>query len=67
MTRYAVHLTSNASATLYVEADSKEEAEEKALNDGVPGICAQCAGYGRENSLEVGDDWDVNEVEESPE
>lgn len=28
------------------------------LAKGVPGVCAQCSGWGRDHSLEVGDEWE---------
>lgn len=60
MARYRVPLEGWASATLEVETDSTdpEEIFEEALMEGVPGICASCAGRGRPFSLEIGDDWE---------
>jgi len=26
-----------------------------------PSICAQCSGWGRDHSLELGDDWEIND------
>lgn len=30
----------------------------------IPGLCAQCAGWGREDSLDLGDEWEVAEKED---
>lgn len=49
--------------TITVEADSKEEALQKAMEDweGPPSLCHQCA-----KDVEIGDDprWHLNDVEE---
>lgn len=47
MTTYTVHFTQTVSLSLTVDADSPDDAIETAHEDGIPGICAQCSGWGR--------------------
>lgn len=47
MSEYTVNFTGYQSAGVTVEADSPEAAIEAALHEGVPGICAQCSGWGQ--------------------
>ena len=61
MPKYRVHLQTIAMTTVEVEADSKEDAYDKALDADMPGICAQCSGWGRDTNLELGDQWDLGE------
>jgi hypothetical protein len=56
MTKYRVNYLTVASTGVYVEADSEEEAIELADAEGQPGLCAQCAGWGRPG-VELGD-WE---------
>jgi hypothetical protein len=71
MPKYRVPLTTYASATVTVETDETdpEKIAELALAQGVPGICAQCGGWGRDHSLEIGDEWEpvMNGKTEEPE
>lgn len=61
MATYRVILKTGAYAYITVEADSKEEAADLAFEH-VPYICAQCSGWGREDSsLELGEVWDVDD------
>lgn len=71
-TRYAVMYTTIASSVVYVDADSREDAEDKASEEfAQPTLCAQCAGFGRYNDggIELGeweqatDDYAVWKVE----
>ena len=59
MPKYRVHLQTIAMTTVEVEADSKDEAFDKALDGDMPTICAQCSGWGRDTNLELGDQWDL--------
>lgn len=59
MPKYAVHFTGTASTTVEVEADSKEEAEEKAYDALPAGICAQCSGWRQTWSQEWPDDMEI--------
>lgn len=65
MPKYRVPLSGYASATVTVETDETdpERILEEALQEGVPSICAQCSGWGRSHSLEVGDEWEPVEDE----
>lgn len=70
MSKYRVYLQTVASTTIEVEADNKDEAYDKALNEGMPHICAQCSGWGGGQNLELNGDWDISEdstVDESVE
>lgn len=60
MAKYRVPVNGYASATIFVETDETdpEVIYELAMDEGVPGICAQCAGWGRKDSLEIGDEWE---------
>ena len=64
MAKYTVLLTTWANAAVTVETDETDPdliLEEAWQN--TPVVCAQCAGWGREWSLEVGDDWNPGEDE----
>ena len=60
MPKYRVYLQTVASTTIEVEADSKDAAIESALDQDMPTICAQCSGWGSDQSLELGDVWDIS-------
>lgn len=62
MTTYRVFLSTDATAIITVEADSPEDAAELAGED-TPYLCAQCGGWGSGPSLELGDGWEVTEIE----
>lgn len=47
MARYQVTATGFYTVGMKVEAESKEEAIEEFYTEGVPGICAQCSGWGQ--------------------
>jgi hypothetical protein len=59
MPRYRVYLQTVASATVEVEAEDKNEAYELATCGDLPVICAQCSGWGRKQSLDLGDVWEI--------
>lgn len=61
--RYAVHLEAGAYATVYVEADSAEEAAEKVFDEELPWLCSQCSGGYLTPGyyLELGDNWQLSE------
>lgn len=58
MPKYIVHFQTVASATLEVEAEDRQAAIEEARQEGVPGICAQCSGWGRDYSIDLGE-WET--------
>lgn len=45
--------------------DLREYVEDEAYQQGVPGICAQCSGWGRSYSLEIGDEWTIPEDDDN--
>lgn len=59
MPKYRVYLETVASTSVEVEATDKDDAYEKALNESMPRICAQCSGWGSKQNLELGDVWEV--------
>lgn len=61
MAKYIVDLQTRAFTSITVEADSPEDAYDKALDARLPTICAQCSGWGKESvNLELGDQWDID-------
>ena len=59
--KYRVIFTVDATCSVEVEADSEEEAKEKAWEEAsAPTVCHQCS-----NELEVGDIMDCIDVEEA--
>lgn len=65
MPKYTVYFTQTASASVTIEAPSRDEAEEAAYQE-VPGsLCASCSGWGSSVGVELGGDWEVFEVEDA--
>lgn len=59
MAKYTVPLTTWANATVTVETDSTDPEEIAQLAwENTPDICANCGGWGRDFSLEIGDEWE---------
>lgn len=65
MAKYRVYLTTGASLGVTVEVDdsldpdaAREAAIEKAFDEAPRGVCAQCSGWGKKWSLDLGE-WDV--------
>lgn len=59
--KYMVCVLIDASKTIEVEAESPEEAKEKAMNEiGVPSICHQCS-----REVELGDPIEASDVWEA--
>jgi hypothetical protein len=56
--RVKICWTSDASGTLEFDTDETEPEKiiEEFYREGVPGLCAQCSGWGRSHSMEVGDE-----------
>jgi hypothetical protein len=65
MAKYTVYLTTVASTSVEVEADDPGDALEKADSSYMPQICAQCSGWGKNFSLELGDEWAPTDVYDS--
>lgn len=62
MPKYRVYLQTVATTTVEVEADSKDDAYDKAVNEPMPRICAQCSGWGNDQNLELNSDaWDIDQ------
>lgn len=55
MPKFHVHMNAIVSTTLTVEAEDYNEAIEKAYEEGTPGLCAQCSGWGQKHSLDLGE------------
>ena len=66
--KYRISFVTSASGSITVETDETdpERIVEEAYAEGIPGICAQCSGWGRDHELEVGDEWDVDEDDKGP-
>lgn len=63
MPKFQVHLSTIASYTSpIIEANSPEEAIEKAIEENHASLCAQDAGYDRPWGLELGDEWEPTAV-----
>jgi hypothetical protein len=58
MPKYRVYLQTVASTVVEVEAEDKYDAIEKATEQDMPTICAQCSGWGKSWNLELGDVWE---------
>lgn len=67
---YNVVVVTSASGTVQVQADSPEEAARLVGEGGgdivFPSLCHQCAGFHREYSLELGDEWDAPVDDDGP-
>jgi hypothetical protein len=59
---YRVHLTGYQSAAITVDAEDPDAALDEALNEGIPGICAQCSGWSQRWWREEGDEWTPESV-----
>jgi hypothetical protein len=67
MAKFKVYLSSVQEACLEVEAEDYESAIEAALEEGVPGICAQCSGWGSSGFWRESDEgeWEVDSVSDA--
>ena len=69
MGRYQVHLSAVSSLAVWVDVDDDaedpvEDAIEKAYDQHGAGICAQCGGWDQSWSLDLGDQWEPEAVED---
>lgn len=62
MARFIVYLRTVASTSVEVEAADPGEAMDKAYDVAMPTLCAQCAGWGNDQNLELNDAWEVSAV-----
>lgn len=61
MARYRIPMTTHADASIEIETDETdpEKIIEAAYEQAdFPTLCAQCSGWGRDESLELGDVWE---------
>lgn len=59
MPTYSIGFRTGAFTTVTIEADNLDQALEEAYKEGFPSLCGQCAGSGRDQSMDLGDDWEV--------
>lgn len=66
MTKYRVPFNTWAGGSITVDTDETdpEKILEEAYTEGIPSVCAQCSGWGRDFSLEIGDEWEENRDKE---
>lgn len=58
MPKYRVFLAAVANGSVEVEASDEEEAVELVFQEELPWICAQCSGWGRSYSMDLGE-WEL--------
>lgn len=63
MTTYKVIMSTYATGYVEVDGDTEEKAIEEAYNL-APTLCAHCSGWDKEHSLELGDEWEIDTIEE---
>lgn len=71
MAKYRVNMQTIASTSIEIEVPDDvtdlEEITERAFNEAnFPTLCAQCSGWGKDYSLDLGDEWDVSEYNGEP-
>jgi hypothetical protein len=62
MAKFTVYLTTTASTSVEVEAETADEAIDKVYDADMPTLCAQCSGWGSDRGLELSDAWEMSEV-----
>jgi len=65
MAEYKIPFKTGAFTWVTVEADNYDDAVDKAFVEGMPGVCAQCAGWGNyaaHSGVELGDEWEADET-----
>ena len=65
MPKYLIPFHTSAYTWVTVEADNLDDAVELAWLEGMPTICAQCAGWGNHaahSGIELGDDWELDDT-----
>lgn len=56
--KFTAYFTTDASVAVSIEADSVDDAQEKADEfDDFPSLCAQCSGWGQRLGIDLGD-WE---------
>lgn len=61
MTKYRLFFSQTAGAYATVEADSLDDAIERAYDELPSGVCAQCSGWGRNSGISLDGDWILDE------
>lgn len=61
MSTYRIYFNTGALTTIQVEAEDLESAIDAAYDELPSGLCAQCAGWGSQPGIDLGDDWEVDE------
>lgn len=64
MPEFRVHMSAVASFSITVEADDYDEAIEQAYQEHTPQVCAQCSGWGQKWSLDIGESFETDAVEQ---
>lgn len=63
--QYRVYLQQMASVAITVEADSREEAMDKAYDQAPGGLCAHCAGaFSSDPGIDLSGDWEIANEDE---
>lgn len=62
--QYRVYLQQMAGTAITVEADSREEAMDKAYDNAPAGLCAHCSGFGSRPGIDLAGDWEIADENE---
>jgi hypothetical protein len=61
MSEYRVYLTTTASFTVTVEAETEDEAIDLAYDEAPSSLCAHCSGYGQHGGVDLGGEWQMDD------
>lgn len=64
MPEFRVHMSTVSSFSITVEAEDYEAAIEKAYEERSPSVCVQCSGWRQTWSLDLGDTFETDAVEQ---
>lgn len=64
MPEFKVHMSTVSSFSITVEAEDYEAAIEKAYEAHSPSVCSQCSGWRQKWSLDIGDTFETDAVEQ---
>ena len=65
MPKFKVFMSAVTSFSITVEGNDYDDAIEKAYEERVPDVCAQCSGWGQTWSLDMGEVWETDAVEDA--
>lgn len=65
MPKFRVHMSAVSSYSITVEADDYEAAIDAAYQESYPSICAQDSGWRQPWSLDLGETWETDAVEDA--